>query len=47
MEAERLTRQRPTQLNINGNNPPDNIQVNGLIRAIPITPLVIPNEIPQ
>ena len=32
---------------LNGNNPPSNVQVNGSIRPIPITPLVIPHEIPQ
>ena len=47
MQAGRLTRQIPAQPNINGNNPPDNIQVNGPIGPIPITPLVIPHELPQ
>ena len=47
MQAERLTRQIPTQPNNNGINPPDNIQVNGPVRPKPNKPLVIPHEIPQ
>ena len=46
-QVGRLTKQIPTQPNINGNNPPDNIQVNGPDRPIPITPLVKLHEIPQ
>ena len=47
MQAERLTRQISAQPNINGNISPDKIHVNGPIRPIPITPLVIQLEIPQ
>ena len=47
IQAERLTRQIPTQPDIFGNNPSTGIQGNGHFRLIPITPLVIPHEIPQ
>ena len=46
VQAERLTRQIPTRPEAN-NDPSTNVQVNGPIRSIPITPLAIPHEIPQ
>ena len=50
IRAERLTRQIPTQPDINLTTyatSPTGIQGNGPFRFIPITPLVIPHEIPQ
>ena len=46
MQAERVTRQIPTQPEVNNNDSSSNIRVNGPIRPVPITPLVIPQEVP-
>ena len=47
LRAERLTRQILQQPDTDNNNPSVNTQGNGPIRPIPITPIVIPQEIPQ
>ena len=47
MQAERLTKQIPTQPEVNGNDHHSNVQVNGPSRPIPITPLLILHEILQ
>ena len=47
IRAERLTRQIPVKSEIDNNNPSAVVQGNGPIRPIPITPVVIPHEIPQ
>ena len=45
--AERLTRELPQRADTSNNNLYANAQRNGPIRPVPITPLVIPQEIPQ
>ena len=47
VRAERPARQIPIQSNTDSNIPPAVAQRNGPIRPIPITPVVIPHEIPQ
>ena len=47
IRTERLARQISIQSDTDNNNPPVVIQGNVPIRPIPITPVVIPHEIPQ
>ena len=47
VRAERPARQIPIRSDTDSNIPPAVVQGNGPIRPIPITPLVIPHEIPQ
>ena len=47
IRGERLPRQRPSQPDTGNNNLPVFTQRNGPIRPVPITPVVIPQKIPQ